>query len=975
MRPLSFAALSFALSACSAAPPAVVVVATDAPFAEQLAAREVARYFWLRTGVLLPIVPGLDAARGGPAIQLATDATLPADTYELHTAATPRGPLLSITGGSPTAVLQASYRFAEHLGVRFSLHGDVVPTARLPAQLPWLDEQRQPLFKRRGIQPFHDFPEGPDWWDRDQYLAVLAQLPKLGMNFLGLHTYPEGAPNAEPLVWIGRAADADAEGRISASYPASWQNTLRGNWGYAAKPTSAFTHGTGMLFDRDAFGAEVMRDRCPQPDTAAAQNQLFDEVAALLRAVTTAAHQLGVEVCIGTETPLTVPQAVQQRLQAEGKSAQDPAVIEALYAAMFARIQQACPVDWYWLWTPEGWTWSGVKDAEVQRTLADLQAAVRARQSSGALFGLATCGWVLGPPQDRALFDRVLQKDVALSCINRQVGMAPVEPGFAAVQGRGKWAIPWLEDDPALTQPQLWAGRMRADARAAREYGCDGLLGIHWRTRVLAPNIEALAEAAWQQDWPDAEAPPAAAPGDGVDGGQSASFPDHQIAATDQPELYRTVRYDVDAYHFAVPPGRYRVRVQLCEPYYGEAGKRVFTVRVQDRVLAERLDLFAAVGKDRALDLTADDVLLRAGRLDITFDRVVEFPCVAAIEITGTADNGASITRRVNCGGPAARGYDADFVPAPPPPRGLPVESFYAGWAAAEVGGDAAPAAGALFARLDGKLPRPADWTDGPGGIKPDARPWDAVAPLYGFVDELAALAPLVHGAAEGERFDYWLHTFLYLRAMAQVACARGALDAAMAGVAAATGDARATLARNEALPARAALVEAIDAVYAHLLALISNTGELGTLANWEQHLLPALLDREADALVQALGKPLPPSALLSQRYDGPARVIVPTVRTTVAAGEALVLRVLVLSATPPSRAFCWVRPLGKATATRLPLQHVARGVYRVELPACLGDAIGFEYGVTAEFPDGAVAHFPVTAPDVGQSVVVTPGG
>jgi len=97
------------------------------------------------------------------------------------------------------------------------------------------------------------------------------------------------------------------------------------------------------------------------------------------------------------------------------------------------------------------------------------------------------------------MFDKVLPKNVAVSCINRQVGYTPVDAGFADVQGRSKWAIPWLEDDPALSAPQLWAGRMRRDAYDALRYGCDGLMGIHWRTRALGPNIGALAQAAWDQ--------------------------------------------------------------------------------------------------------------------------------------------------------------------------------------------------------------------------------------------------------------------------------------------------------------------------------------------------------------------------------------------------------------------------------------------------------------------------------------------
>ena len=88
-----------------------------------------------------------------------------------------------------------------------------------------------------------------------------------------------------------------------------------------------------------------------------------------------------------------------------------------------------------------------------------------------------------------------------MSTINREVGKAPVDPGFARVRGRSLWAIPWMEDDPALTSPQLWAGRMRRDAADALRYGCDGLLGIHWRTRVLSANVLALARAAWDQSW------------------------------------------------------------------------------------------------------------------------------------------------------------------------------------------------------------------------------------------------------------------------------------------------------------------------------------------------------------------------------------------------------------------------------------------------------------------------------------------
>ena len=73
------------------------------------------------------------------------------------------GKRLTITGGSDVGVLYGAYAFAEKLGVRFYLHGDAIPDEKIPFVLPVLDETHAPLFALRGLQPFHDFPEGPDW--------------------------------------------------------------------------------------------------------------------------------------------------------------------------------------------------------------------------------------------------------------------------------------------------------------------------------------------------------------------------------------------------------------------------------------------------------------------------------------------------------------------------------------------------------------------------------------------------------------------------------------------------------------------------------------------------------------------------------------------------------------------------------------------------------------------------------------------
>ncbi|NTV80471.1 MAG: hypothetical protein HGA24_03510, partial [Candidatus Aminicenantes bacterium] len=577
---LSLAALLASGCARKSAVPGVFIAA-DASWHERAAASEIRRYLFLRTGELPEIrevrsfarVPARSVAvlEKGGSLSLGLDdaetaakiAALGPEDYWLKTLPRRSARTVLVAGGSGPAGLYGAYQLAEMLGVRFGLEGDIVPDARVAAPELDLDETGRPLFPVRGIQPFHDFPEGPDWWTLEDYKAILGQLPKLRMNFFGLHTYPENpskekgaTPNAEPTVWIGRAADFGPDGNVVASYPASYQNTARGNWGYEAKLTSDFHFGASLLFDRDDFGNDVMEGFSPGPATDEASNEVFNRTAAVFRDAFTLARRLGVKICVGTETPLTIPDLVKKRLADSGRDPKDPAVVKDIYQAMFRRIAEAFPIDYYWFWTWEGWTWDDASPEAIKAVVTDLDMAVQAWKAIRPPFNLATCGWVLGPPSDRTLFDQVLPKDVAMSTINREVGKAPVDPGFSRISGRSLWAIPWMEDDPALTSPQLWAGRMRRDAADALRYGCDGLLGIHWRTRVLSANVLALARAAWDQNWN--MLPKKVAEDIGPITGQFASFGGRAIAgAGAAAAIYGDVRDRVFAYHLPVPNGTY----------------------------------------------------------------------------------------------------------------------------------------------------------------------------------------------------------------------------------------------------------------------------------------------------------------------------------------------------------------------------------------------------------------------------------
>lgn len=919
-------------------PPCTIVTRPGASFAEVLAAREIRRYVYLRTGRLLPIASAQALPVGDIILvrvlvggDVAPGQAPPAGSHGYVLASSRDGLRRTqlVAGADPVGTLYAAYRLAEHLGVRFYLEGDVIPDATMPFAIPTVNETAKPLFDTRGIQPFHDFPEGPDWWNLDDYKAILSQLPKLRMNFFGLHTYPEGGPNAEPAVWIGLPQDVADGAKVKFAYPSSWQNTLRGNWGYRPKKTGDFALGAAQLFERDAFGADVMDGLCPQPKSPEDSAELFARSGAMLGEAFRHARALGVKTCVGTEIALTVPKALQDRLKALGKDPKDPAVRQELYEGIFRRIMQTYPLDYYWFWTPEDWTWQGEKPEQLKATLDDFAAAAAAAKKVKAPFTLATCGWVLGPKSDRALFDNVLPKDMPLSCINREVGKTPVEPGFANVTGRPKWAIPWMEDDPNLCAVQLWVGRMRKDAADALRYGCTGLLGIHWRTRVLGPNVSALAQAAWdQRGWskPEAAPPPEPARVEGPDGGNNAAFAGNTIADTDEPTIYQTVRYGVAAYRLAMPNGKYAVTLKFSEPHYKEAGKRVFGVKVQGKPVIDKLDIFARVGQNKALDFTFPDVEVTNGWMDITFVPDVEFPSIAAIVVEGAAGK-----KKINCGGPAYKDYAADppgAGPSAPKDRFLPTDDFYRDWATAEFGRDVADRAAAIFQKIDGHVPEATGWTDGPGGIRPNEKPIAEVLKAYAFVDELAALRPQVRGAGSLERFDYWLSNFRYMMAVEKVRCAWHAKD-------------------------DAAMKAALAEVYQHLLPTVGTPGELGTVANWEQHNLPAL---KVD---------------LPKTYTGPTRVIVPTRRTSLAPGEPLNLKVIVLSAQPPKSAAVRWRTMGTGEYADVPLTPLARGVYTAKLTP--KDGADMEYYVEVTPAAGEAVRWPASAPAINQTVVITP--
>jgi hypothetical protein len=517
--PIGIASSTLCLGAVNPLGPTVIAVRKNASELEWLAANEVRRYVYLRTGRLLPVKAGTSAGERiavsckNPSFCGKLGHDLGPQQFTLHTSTAGGHKIWWVVGGDEVGSLYGAYRFAEKLGMRFGLEEDLVPDEPLSGNWPEPDETGKPRFALRGLQPFHDFSVGPDWWNLQDYQHVLSQMAKLRLNFIGLHTYPSWNPAAGPEanVWIGLPEDVDKHGNVRFGYEAGVVTTERG-WAVSQFPTSRYASGASLLFESDEYGPDFMLGCLAWPKTPEAGATMFNRYGDFQQKAFAQARRLAIKTCVGTELPLGVPKAVATRLEAQGMKPDAPATIQRLYEGTFLRLMRKTPVDYYWLWAPEillgqnpgskGWEMTSA--ANVERDLGLAEAAAR---SVKAPFGFATCGWRLGTRDDALWLDKHTPKNWAASSINTSLGRDPVEKAYGAMQGRPKWAIGWAEDDDTAGAHcctcwdlQLWAERMFANASEALGYGCEGMMAIHWRTAAISPNIAALSQAGWSMD-------------------------------------------------------------------------------------------------------------------------------------------------------------------------------------------------------------------------------------------------------------------------------------------------------------------------------------------------------------------------------------------------------------------------------------------------------------------------------------------
>ncbi len=155
-------------------------------------------------------------------------------------------------------------------------------------------------------------------------------------------------------------------------------------------------------------------------------------------------------------------------------------------------------VDYVWLWQDERSNWESRKK-NVPLSIAPFVQAHDFLKRHAPQKRLVLAGWG-GVTRNFEFLNQRLPEDIIFSALSDSLGWDPVNEAFGKLGGRERWPIPWIEDDPSMWLPQFRASRFQSDMKRAQDFACQGILGIHWRHRVVDPTATYLARACWDPE-------------------------------------------------------------------------------------------------------------------------------------------------------------------------------------------------------------------------------------------------------------------------------------------------------------------------------------------------------------------------------------------------------------------------------------------------------------------------------------------
>jgi hypothetical protein len=401
---------------------------------------------------------------------------------------------VTFSAASESGLLHAVFDFLERQGAFFGIDGESYPITRaanlqLPApNQPWT---ASPRFAVRGLLPWPDFLNCISVYNEEDFRAYFENMLRMRFNMFGMHVYTGDKQWAESYL----SFEFGGAGHLG-----FLDNTASHRWGYLPERTSRYGMGAAQLYDSEVFGSDATRLGRDPWETAARTRQLLDGA---LRY----AGKLGLRTGVGFE-PYQVPDEIWRALppevkpKTEGTDVKGPRFdIESVTArdlleTRLAQLLEAYPeVDYVWLWEDEDMNWESRKSGQPLSVTPFAQAHDFLRRNAPKK-KLVVCGWG-GVARHFADFHKRLPGDIVFACLSDSLGWDPVNEVFGKLEGRERWPIPWLEDDPSMWLPQFHVHRFERDMNSAAQMGCQGLLGIHWRHRIVDPTAAYQARFSW----------------------------------------------------------------------------------------------------------------------------------------------------------------------------------------------------------------------------------------------------------------------------------------------------------------------------------------------------------------------------------------------------------------------------------------------------------------------------------------------
>lgn len=394
----------------------------------------------------------------------------------------------TIYAASEQALLYAVFDFLERQGAVFGIDGTSLPIDRGGAlRLPEPGEtwKAAPRFGVRGLLPWPDFLNCISIYNDEDFKAYFAAMLRMRLNMFGMHVYTENhpAPMAESYLSFDFAGSG---------HKAALEDTSMESWGYLPQRTSTFKMGADRFFDTDTFGADATRLGADNWDIAKRTTEM-------MRAAFSFAGELGIRTGIGFE-PYKNPGEIVRALPpealkhpggfVESRTARD--LLERRLADLLERYPM---VDNVWLWQDEGANWEG-RTKNVPLSTTPFTQAHEFLKRHAPDKRLVVAGWGGVTRYFENLHQR-LPEDIVFSALSDTLGWDPVNEAFAKLWNRERWPIPWIEDDPSMWLAQFRASRFETDMKRAQDFGCQGMLGIHWRHRAIDPTATYFAKAGW----------------------------------------------------------------------------------------------------------------------------------------------------------------------------------------------------------------------------------------------------------------------------------------------------------------------------------------------------------------------------------------------------------------------------------------------------------------------------------------------